>query len=73
MAQPKRVLIPMSSHEDMGSSGIKTGSWFEEVASNRVASLAEVARGAVRQRGSSVAGSVRRFQNVPTWRYSYES
>jgi putative intracellular protease/amidase len=32
MAQPKRVLIPMSSHDDMGISGIKTGSWFEEVA-----------------------------------------
>ena len=32
MAQPKRVLIPMSSHDDMGVSGIKTGSWFEEVA-----------------------------------------
>jgi putative intracellular protease/amidase len=32
VAQPKRVLIPMSSHADMGTSGIKTGSWFEEVA-----------------------------------------
>ncbi len=32
MAQPKRVLMPMSSHADMGGSGIKTGSWFEEVA-----------------------------------------
>jgi putative intracellular protease/amidase len=32
MAQPKRILIPMSSHDDMGVSGIKTGSWFEEVA-----------------------------------------
>src|SRR6516162_3651240 len=32
MAHPKRVLVPMSSHDDMGVSGIKTGSWFEEVA-----------------------------------------
>ena len=32
MAQPQRVLMPMSSHADMGTSGIKTGSWFEEVA-----------------------------------------
>jgi putative intracellular protease/amidase len=32
MSQPQRVLIPMSSHADMGGSGIKTGSWFEEVA-----------------------------------------
>ena len=32
MAQPQRVLVPMSSHADMGTSGIKTGSWFEEVA-----------------------------------------
>jgi putative intracellular protease/amidase len=32
VTQPKRVLIPMSSHADMGTSGIKTGSWFEEVA-----------------------------------------
>ena len=32
MAHPQRVLIPMSSHADMGTSGIKTGSWFEEVA-----------------------------------------
>ena len=26
MAQPKRLLMPMSSHADMGASGIKTGS-----------------------------------------------
>ena len=32
MARPKRVLITMSSHADMGISGKKTGTWFEEVA-----------------------------------------
>ncbi|MBM7774922.1 putative intracellular protease/amidase [Actinokineospora baliensis] len=32
MPRPKRVLITMSSHADLGVSGKKTGTWFEEVA-----------------------------------------
>lgn len=32
MSRPKRILVVMSSHADMGISGIKTGTWFEEVA-----------------------------------------
>ena len=32
MPRPNRILIVMSSHADMGLSGKKTGTWFEEVA-----------------------------------------
>ncbi len=32
MANQKRVLIVMSSHDELGRSGKKTGTWFEEVA-----------------------------------------
>jgi putative intracellular protease/amidase len=32
MSDQKRVLIVMSSHDELGRSGKKTGTWFEEVA-----------------------------------------
>ena len=32
MPRPKRSLIVMTSHADMGVSGKKTGNWFDEVA-----------------------------------------
>ena len=32
MSRPSRILIVMSSHADLGISGKKTGTWFEEVA-----------------------------------------
>ncbi len=32
MSDSKRVLIVMSSHDELGRSGKKTGTWFEEVA-----------------------------------------
>lgn len=32
MSSSKRVLIVMSSHDELGRSGKKTGTWFEEVA-----------------------------------------
>ncbi|GAA3001454.1 type 1 glutamine amidotransferase domain-containing protein [Actinokineospora diospyrosa] len=32
MARPQRILITLSSHADLGVSGKKTGTWFEEVA-----------------------------------------
>jgi putative intracellular protease/amidase len=32
MSRPNRILIVMSSHADLGISGKKTGTWFEEVA-----------------------------------------
>ncbi|WP_026422830.1 type 1 glutamine amidotransferase domain-containing protein [Actinokineospora inagensis] len=32
MTRPRRILVTMSSHADLGVSGKKTGTWFEEVA-----------------------------------------
>ena len=32
MSRPNRILIVMSSHADLGISGKRTGTWFEEVA-----------------------------------------
>jgi putative intracellular protease/amidase len=32
MPRPKRILMVMTSHADMGVSGKKTGNWFDEVA-----------------------------------------
>ncbi|RLK58767.1 type 1 glutamine amidotransferase domain-containing protein [Actinokineospora cianjurensis] len=32
MSRPRRILVTMSSHADLGVSGKKTGTWFEEVA-----------------------------------------
>ncbi|PPK68302.1 type 1 glutamine amidotransferase domain-containing protein [Actinokineospora auranticolor] len=32
MPRPRRILVTLSSHADLGVSGKKTGTWFEEVA-----------------------------------------